>query len=264
MDESARDALDSVAFLAASPSRLQILDALAAEPSGPRRLEESLEIPRSTLHRNLSALVDRRYVDHSPTENEYDLTTTGEIVRDVLSETISTVERAESLGPFVEHFPVDLPISVDELASCDLVVSDPESPFDPVSTVKKELVSGESISGFLPAINPLYVDALRTSLEKDVQIEVIAPPHAYDAIASDDHVFLERVTAVPHVRLYESSAVPEYAVGFVDETALLGAFDEHMRTHSVLRSDARSSIWEWARRRYEHIKETANRFDGER
>ncbi|APX96189.1 helix-turn-helix transcriptional regulator [Natronorubrum daqingense] len=259
MDTSTQEALETVEFLASSPVRLRICSVLADGPQEIQALKSRLEAPRSTLHRNLSALVERGILSRSPAANEYSLTATGEVIHGTFSKAVSTVERAHSLEPFLEYFPDSVSLTTETILTAEVVSAAVDAPFDPVSTVKSAVVAGETVRGFLPVINPTYVDGLRQGLEKDVRIEILAPPTAYERLASTHTETLERLEASPSVQLYESSAVPEYAVGFVDETVLLGAFDDHMRTHSVLQDRAGSALWEWAHERYERVKTTAHR-----
>lgn len=264
MDDSMRDALETLEFLVSSPVRPRIVAALADGPMAGRRLQERLEVPRSTLHRNLSALVDRGFVSRSASAAEYELTPTGETVNEAVSDALTAVERAQSIRPFLEYFPAELPTTSESVAAAEVVVSDVEAPFDPIATVESQIVDGETVRGFLPVINPLYVDALRRSAETDVSVDVIAPPSSYERVERNHHDAFEAIVEQPSIRLYESDSVPQYAIGFVDDTVLLGAFDEHMRTQSVLRADSRTPIWDWAANRYAELEPTADRFDTDR
>lgn len=262
MDESTRDALETVEFLVASPVRQRILAALMTDrPVAVSRLRNRLDVPRSTLHRNLSTLVDRGFVDRSASASEFELTAAGEIARETVDDAISKIDAACSLVPFLDYFPVGLPVPTEALLEADVVESAADAPFDPVSTVKSLVVDGNDIRGFLPVVNPMYVEALNHSVERSVSVDVIAPPAAYDRLADDHPDTFDTLLDASSVRLYESPAVPEYAVGFVDETIVLGAFDEHMRTHSVLQAESQTAIWEWAVDRYAAVEAEARRVD---
>lgn len=263
MDEPERNALESVEFLAASPVRLRILNALADGPAEPSRLEERLDVPRSTLRRNLSELVDRSYVARAATRSEYELTDVGVIVRDAVRDLASTVAAADSAIPFLRRFPVDIPVPTETVLSCDVTTIAAETPFDPISVVKDRIVSGKSVRGFLPVINPILLDSLESIVDRGVSVSAIAPSSAYEPLEANFGEAFDAVASASNVHLYVSDDVPEYSVGFVDETALLGAFDEHMRTHSVLQATAESPVYEWALEQYERVERTAAPYGGD-
>jgi predicted transcriptional regulator len=257
MADADEDALAELEFLAASPNRLGLLDALSAGPMTSETLGDSLDLPRSTLQRNLSALAERGYVTHQPTANQYEITTSGQLARRALADALSTVTAATDLAPFLEQFPVELPVEPETLADCEVILATTDDPYDPVSTVKRAIgVAGEG-RGFFPTVNPVYLESVRKYDSGEVPLEVITTPAAYDALSTNYGSLLDRLTAVESVELYESREVPGYALVFAGETLLLGAFDDHMRMQSVLRAPQDSPLCEWAQQQYAELEDTA-------
>lgn len=257
MDEQ-EEVLAELEFLSASPNRLQLLGALSEGAETPDSLGDHLGLPRSTLQRNLSALEERGYVAYLPAENTYEVTTAGELARSALTGALSTVSTARTLAPFLEQFPVDLPVESETLADCEVVLATPTDPYGPVSAVKKAVGAAGQVRSFMPTVNPLYIESVRKYDLEDVSLEAVAPPGAYDALADTYGELLDKMAASPTVDLYESTAVPDYVLVFAGETLLLGAVDEHMRTHSILRAPADSPVFEWAKQRYRTVKETSS------
>lgn len=257
MDDPPATALERVEFLAASPARIRLLDAVAEGPAVPDALSERTGIPRSTLRRNLTALVDRGYLSHSATSGEYTLTVAGDVVRKALHEAVGCVDRADSLVPFLAHFPEDIPVEPSALADCEVVGSDSSDPFKPVSRIRARFGDSTTARGFLPAINPLYLQGLRTYADTDRTVELIAPRAAYDSRAADSPEGFRAVASAENIDLLVSEDVPDYAVGFLDGEVVLGAFDDHLRTHSVLCSEPGSAVADWAETRYEAVRGTA-------
>ena len=262
MDDPSATALERVEFLAASPTRLRLLDAVAEDPAVPETLTERTGIARSTLRRNLAALVDRGYLSHSATSGEYSLTVAGSVVRQALHDAVATVDRADSLVPFLDHFPVDIPVEPAALAEAEVVGSDESDPFKPVATIRERFGDSTTAHGFLPVINPLYLKGLRAYAGTGHSVELIAPRAAYDSRAADAPEAFRTVASSPDVELLVSPKVPAYAVGFLDGDAVLGAFDEHRRTHSVLHAGPDSAVADWAETKYEAVRETAAPFEG--
>lgn len=257
MSRPVLDALERLEFLSSSPNRYRLLDALVDDAATPTELGERLEIPRSTLRRNLAALERRGYVSRLPSENRYECTTVGATVRDAFGKALERIERADSLVPFFEDFPADLPSSI-EFESCEVVVSTTDGPYEPVSRVRRTLEGSSRARGFLPTINPVYVDPLCECADRGLTIELIAPEAAYEAVQSARPDAVEKFESIPEIHLFQSPSVPEYALGWIDDELVLGAFDANMRTQSVLFvSDP--SVDEWALERYETVQASGTR-----
>jgi predicted transcriptional regulator len=250
-------ALTELEFLSASPNRQRILDALSEREKTPDVLGDTLELPRSTLQRNLSALEEHGYVTHHPTANTYEMTTAGRLARSALADALSTISTATTLAPFLEQFPVDLPVDTETLADCEVILATADDPYQPVSAVKTAVAAAEHVRGFMPTVNPLYIESVRKYDVGDISLDAIAPPDAYEALAERYEGILQRMTQSPTISLYESTAVPDFVVLFAGETLLLGAVDEHRRTHSILRAPSASPVFDWAEQRYEDTKDEA-------
>lgn len=257
MDRSGETALERLEFLIASPNRYRLLGSLSDGTTSPDVLGEELDLPRSTLRRNLTTLEDQGYISHVVAENRYEITITGEIACEAIGDALSTIEFGASIGPFFERFPVELPIGLDELASCDVPVSTTDTPFEPLYHVRRNIMDASAMRGFVPTINPLYLDTLQGCIGEDLTLEVVAPPAGYESASPDYDETLTAISASENISLYESDSVPEYALGIVDDTVLLGTFDDRMRTHSVLAAPAQSTLQEWATEQFTEIKSTA-------
>ncbi|UPV75911.1 helix-turn-helix domain-containing protein [Halorussus limi] len=257
MDSSAKAALERLEFLTTSPNRSRLLESLSESAASPDALGEELELPRSTLRRNLTALEKQGYVSCAATENRYEITVAGELAYEAVENALSTIELAASVGPFFERFPTELPVDTDALTACDITVSTTETPFEPLYHVRRNVINATSVTGFVPTINPLYLETLRECVSEDLTLEIVAPPTGYESARSEFDETLATLEAADSIGLYESSAVPEYALGIVDGTVLLGAFDERMRTHSVLEAPSQSELLAWAEEQYDEVRATA-------
>jgi predicted transcriptional regulator len=249
-------ALERLEFLVASPNRYRLLRSLSEGGASPDALGEELDMPRSTLRRNLTALEEQGYVSQVVTENRYETTVAGEVAYEAVEDALARIELGASLRPFLARFPAELPVDPGALTSCEVTVSTTETPFEPLYHVRRTVTDASSVRGFVPTINPLYVETLRDRVGGDPTLEVVAPPESYDAASPDYDEAQAAIDAADDVTLYESTSVPEYALGIVDGTVLLGAFDERMRTHSVLET-AGSELRQWAVETYDEIRATA-------
>ncbi|ELY96439.1 helix-turn-helix transcriptional regulator [Natrialba taiwanensis] len=257
MDGSGESALERLEFLIASPNRYRLLRSLSESAASPDVLGEELDIPRSTLRRNLTVLENQGYISQVVTENRYEVTIAGEIASEAVENALSTIEFGASIGPFFERFPAELPISLDALTSCDITISTTDTPFEPLYHVRRNVMGATCVRGFVPTINPLYIDTLHECIAEDLTLEVVAPPSGYESASPDYDETLAAIGASENITLYESDSVPGYALGIVDGMVLLGTFDERMRTHSVIAAPSQSELRRWATESYDEIKATA-------
>jgi predicted transcriptional regulator len=261
MIDSSTDALAALEFLASSPARVRILDALADGPATARELADQTGIPRSTLRRNLGELVDRGYVARDAAASTHALSAVGVTVRETVRDAMATVADAKALVPFLDHFPAELPVEASAISDADVVGSLTDDPFRPVSATRERLRNGGDVCGFVPVINPLYLKGLHACVGEDRDVEVAAPRSAYAARVADDPERVHDIVDSSNVHLFEAETVPDYALGVGDHEVLLGAFDDHMRTHSVLFGERDGPVGDWAADRYADVRETAETLD---
>lgn len=257
MTASFQRELERLEFLTTSPNRFRLLQSLAEHTASPDALGRELDLPRSTLRRNLTALEEQGYVAHVPTENRYELTVAGELACDALEDALSTVELAGSVGPFFERFPPELPVDTATLDECDITVSTTDTPFEPLYHVRRAVMDATTVKGFVPTISPLYLETLEECIATDVTLEVVAPPAAYEAPSPDYEETIAGLAAASNVTLSEAEDVPQYALGIADDSVLLGAYDDRMRTHSVLAAPSQPDLLAWATEQYEQVAATA-------
>lgn len=98
------DVLEDMAYLSRSANRLRILDRLATGSHTPRELTELTGIPRSTLRRILTEMVERRWAERT-TEREYEATQVGENVSRETKRYIRAIDAIRTLGEAVAWLP---------------------------------------------------------------------------------------------------------------------------------------------------------------
>lgn len=97
------DPSDAVAFLAGSPHRGAILDALREEAVPRRELDEAFDLSRTTLWRILAEFETRGWIVESG--DGVALTTRGRLVAEAFEELRRTLCAIESLNDLLEHLP---------------------------------------------------------------------------------------------------------------------------------------------------------------
>lgn len=125
------DALDTVAYLARSPNRVRILDALADAPATRRALTDATGASRTTLDRIVNEFEDRGWAERDP-DGRYVATATGRALVDALDPALDAVTAIHHLGDAVAWLPRDeLDIGLEHFS--DARLRRPEND-DPVET----------------------------------------------------------------------------------------------------------------------------------
>jgi predicted transcriptional regulator len=125
-----REAIEDVAYLSRSATRIRVLDALARGAYSRRELDERTEASRTTLDRIVNELEDRGWAARRP-DGDYEATATG---RRLVAETVpfvGAVAAIRRLGEAVAWLPEDLSIGLHHFQ--DAVVRRPGGG-DPIET----------------------------------------------------------------------------------------------------------------------------------
>jgi predicted transcriptional regulator len=118
------DVLEDVAYLSRSETRTRVLGVLAAAPHTPRALADRTDIPRSTLRRTLTEMVERGWVERS-LDGEYVPTPTGEHVVAETERYLDAISAIRTLGDAVAWLPSD-ELGIDLRHFSDATVRRPE------------------------------------------------------------------------------------------------------------------------------------------
>jgi predicted transcriptional regulator len=118
------DALEDVAYLSRSETRIRVLNVLAATPHTPREVADRTDVPRSTLRRTLTELVERGWAERT-LDGEYRLTPTGEYVAAETERYLGSIRAIRTLGDAVGWLPND-ELAVDLRHFRDATVRRPE------------------------------------------------------------------------------------------------------------------------------------------
>ncbi|SEO77821.1 IclR helix-turn-helix domain-containing protein [Halogranum amylolyticum] len=98
------DALEDMAHLSRSANRLQLLKVIATGSYTPRILSESTDIPRSTLRRILTEMVERGWAERTA-DGEYVATRSGKYVSVETERYVRALDAIRTLGEAVSWLP---------------------------------------------------------------------------------------------------------------------------------------------------------------
>lgn len=258
MDASLDRQLDPVRFLASTPVRLHILEALAEGPLSKGRLRDELGVPRTTLRRNLAALSERHWVTEDLETNRYRLSVAGRFAVERFSDAVAALDTASTAGAFLGQFPEELPVDTETLSRLSFRTVTRQDPHRPVTAVRDALAESDQLHCFTPVLNPVYVPVVTELVAEGFEFHVVAPSSLYETCERNHPEALATLQGAETAKLRVNDAIPEFGLGLLDDRLLLGAHDERMQPHAVAAASREiESLEEWATDRYSRYLESS-------
>lgn len=100
------DVLEDIAYLARSPNRVRVLEALVIEPRSTRALREATDTTKTTLNRILNEFQERSWADRTA-EGQYGATPQGEHVSIQFRALVDSLSVIQDLGENVAVLPAN-------------------------------------------------------------------------------------------------------------------------------------------------------------
>lgn len=144
-DEFPEDAMEDVAYLSRSGSRIRILDALTTDPCTRGELTETTGIARTTVGRIINELEERGWARRT-TDGEYETTPTGSYIFSEFTPFVESVRAIRNLGDLTAWLPTD-EVPIDLRHFTDATVRRPD-PADPMSTISDFNARLDGVSEF--------------------------------------------------------------------------------------------------------------------
>lgn len=274
-----QDVVEAVSFLTSATARLRLLSHLATGSATQADLQAALDLPQSTLARNLGKLRDRGWVvevtaeDIAPEDDRrsrYRLTALGAAtVRDLepVADRTSVLDR---LTAEPDAFPLEtFDFDVGRLAGATWRTSSETEPYAVANRVRTVLEGSTSIRGVRPHPNPAYSDVLaRVAAAPDREVMSVVPEDRLggaaaesegdgtDASGDREHAVGEGASAgtdgvdAPAHRHAVDEAV-DFATIVVDGERVLLTGGHRGGMPSVLVETTDRAVLEWARARVE-------------
>lgn len=263
-DDDLDRGLEALRFVAASPVRVRVLRALAGGDRTADDLRRDLDVPRTTLRRNLVDLADRTWIDHDPAADAYSLTPAGELALSGVEAALEPLGAATGVGALLGDLPVSPPVDPSTLAAADVVVATEADPFRPVAWTRDHLDGAERVRGFVPVVNPVYVSAVTDLLGDGFRFEFVADADGFETFRTAHPDAFDLLADAPEADLYVADDVPGYGVAILDDYVFVGGYDGSMRPHTVLRAergrDDHEPIVAWATDAFDRVRDGATRY----
>lgn len=252
-------ALEEIEFLALSPNRIAVLNALREAPSTRRELAESTGASQPTLGRILRDFDDRNWIVR--TGEGYDVTATGRLVAAGFTDLREIVETELTLREVVAWLPTD-EMAFDLLALRDATITVPSQtrPGAPVSRVTDTIRGADTVRIVSHAFNERSLETIHRYVRENGQrFEGVFSTTAIDALA-DEPSLRDRLqelleTDRAEVRVFEGD-VP-HAVTIADDVLSLMVRDDDGVLQAALDTD-NEQVRTWGENLHERYWERAS------
>lgn len=262
-----REGVEAIAFLAGSETRVQLLEELAGsadagdQGQGLSRgeLRARLDAARTTITRNLEALIDRGWVREI--EGRYVATPAGRLVAGALGEATATIAAADRLAPFLRWFPADEPEPpIESLWSARVVTGESGDPYAPVNAIVNRIRQSGDGRVLLPFLGLHPFEACHERVVEDgTTHELVVTPTVAETLRTDDDyaALFADLRACDRFTAYVYDGEIPLFVGIYESATLIDATREGAPEILVESDDER--VRDWAEEVYERYRAAARR-----
>ncbi|WP_458209911.1 helix-turn-helix transcriptional regulator [Haladaptatus sp. NG-SE-30] len=215
--------LEELEFLARSPNRVSVLDALTQGPTGRYDLEETAGVTRATLGRILDDFEERGWVIEE--DRQYETTQLGAYVSREIVNLLESFEPVPALNEVAQWFPEEgFDFDLKHLAGAKIVRATRNDALAPTAYISKRIQTADrarlSTYSVLPGIMEV---CWRGTVDGDLELESVLDGGAFDSFGTDPQM-VERAqemfeTGQAEVFLYHGD-IP-FTVFIVDDVVLL-------------------------------------------
>jgi predicted transcriptional regulator len=252
--------LEEVAFLARSKNRIAVLTELNDDgPLRRRTLLERANCDRTTLQRNLDALVERGWVAES--NRTYRITPAGQLVTTGISECLETTAAATELEPFLRWMPEGaLGFDIERLVGAETTVNDATNPDRVVCRHTETLRTADRFRGFIPFVGRHSLETVwRRVTSDDGAFEVVVPEASVDGVESEPRYarMFDELRESDRIDVLATSDDIPYYLGIVDGVVQIGNTTDDGSRRAMIETDD-DAVRRWAEDTYREHRRRAS------
>lgn len=239
--------LDDIAFLARSPYRVRVLEALASRPYDRHGLQEATDVPRVTLGRVLDAFEDRGWIRQRGTE--YTISPLGSLVVEAFEPLIASVRTARKLRPIVEWIPArELDFDLLHLTDATITVPSRNNPLSPLRREIERLQSADEVRLLSSIVVPQALEAnLLAPVQASQRFEAVFTASAVETIRDDPEMARQfaKLVASDRAEIYRFDGEVPCVVAVLDGGVGLGLEDDQGLPRALIETED-PSVRDWA------------------
>lgn len=254
--------LDVIEFLARSPNRVRVLDALTDGPVGRYDLEDATGVARATLGRILEDFTARNWVVEA--DRAYETTPLGDYVSRSIEAALERFEPVPTLAEVAEWFPADgFGFDLGHLAGATVIRSTKHDALAPTTHIARRIRDADRVRLVTYAVLPGVMEACwRGAVERGLELEGVLEARAVDGVGSDPQLVAQArelfETGRAEVYVYRGDVPCTFFV--VDDVVLLCLSGGEGAPLAVLETDA-EAVLGWAEATLEALRSEGERLD---
>lgn len=240
---------DHIRFLADSPSRIAVLEALQAGPRERNDLQETVDVSRSTINRILDGLTERGWLARDG--HQYRITPSGRNVTAQFTTLLETIESDWQLHEVVHWLPTENPgFDTKLFADATITKADPSAPYRPIERLMELGADAGAARTRSFGTRPLpgYFD--QWELHEGSTAEIIFSPLVIEAIRRSPPDGTAELLTAGRLSFRVHDDLPCGLTLYDDRVAFCGYDQTTGMLHAVVDTDS-SDAFEWAEAIYE-------------
>lgn len=228
--ENLEGSLEPVEYLARSPSRLEVLDAIHEESRTRNELKEMTDVSRVTLSRLLGNFEDRGWIERR--NGRYETTSIGSFVVTELTGLLANIETVDHLDGVMEWLPTEeFDFDLTCLRDAEVSTSSWGDHTAQIRHVAESIPGSDRIVATASGVSREVVDALwETTVDGDTWFEGIYDTTALDVVRTDAELRQQHrdmlASGTTDCLLYEGDEEPLPMLMTCDDTVILCGHDE--------------------------------------
>jgi len=245
VESEVSDQLADIGFVARSSNRLRILEELDSGDKKTADLRETLDIPRTTLRRNLVELVEKNWIAEDPTCNEYSINQAGRIVLESFTRTIERIDQAGRLAAFYNHMPDSMDIETDNLQNCSVTCTTDAHPHKPMMTQISIIQQASDVQAVFPVLSPHFLERIADVDTSFDQLLLVSERSHVERVRTNLSPNVRRLLDQSGHRFCATDNVPAFGLCLADDVRNIATYTPNMRIHTVLEASTGSTVAEW-------------------
>lgn len=257
-----QDGITKLEFLAGSPYRVPLLAELAEHELCWEDLKERCGASRTTLQRNLKALEEQGWIQH--TNRTYKLTQEGHVIADQTVQLLETIQTADRVQPVLQWLPDDtFDGDLDVLTDATVITRTSGDPYTIQNHYVRRLREVEQVQALLPTTGlRSWQVAHDRILAGDLHCEVVVGQDVAETLhTTPDYQPLldDLATTRRHEILVVGDSIP-YLLALMDDHVLISGYDETDLPRGLIET-THDEAYDWALQTFTEYKQQATSTD---